>query len=195
MQMITAMQAPQGLNGTYWALMAGSNYDNGGTASISSVIEDNGLNNPYPDGDGVVQADSALSMQADYKILYGTGLCVSACVPAPGSGDIVFTADSTTQYSHEAASCDTFIFNITACLASPFYLNDDNGAQTRAWICAAPCNAGANGKLGINDMNVVDSSGNPTNGVAVSHSLAQMLFLLPPPPPPPTPTPTPTRPP
>jgi hypothetical protein len=183
MSMIIGLQKPQGASGTTWALMAASNYDNGAAASISSLAESAGLNNPYPDGDGVVQADSAVSMQADFKILYGKGVvCGDLLCSQP------YTANSGTQYSHEANSCS--ILNI--CLASPFFLNDNNPAQTQAWICPSACNAGSTGSGGTADVDIADSG--KVQGAL--HGLPELLALLPPPPPPtPTPTPTATKPP
>lgn len=185
MNMITPIQAPQGVNGTSWALMAGSNYDNGFTGVVSGAIQNAGQNNPYPDGDGIVQADSALSMQANYKILYGKGVCVACGL---GSKDVIFTADSTTQYSHEADTCGTLL-GLTGCLATSFYLNDDNSPQTRAWICPNPshtsCGAGTNGMNGITDVQVVDNSGSATSGTSAPHSLAEIMSLISTPAPPP----------
>jgi hypothetical protein len=191
--MINSMQYPQGSNGTYWALMAGSNNDNGGTLVVSNKIEGLGQNNPFPDGDGVVQGDSALSMKADYKILYGKGLI---CGTSPSNicttQDPTYVADSNTQYSHEANSCGVF-FGINGCLASPFYLNDDSTSQTAAWICLATCNAGTSGSGGIADVHVANGL-TPLAAQPAPHSLSEILSLLPMPSPPPPPTATPVPP-
>jgi hypothetical protein len=202
-----SLEYPQGTgsNGTKWYLMAGSVHCNPASLSTGSItcdVEHHYQNGDFPDGDGIVQADSALSMKADKKILYGVGFCAS-CNQGYG---VLYSADPNTQYSHEANTCFTvplLIYDpfsgtwtsqtVQRCLSSPYYLNDATpGQNTKAWICQSACAAGANGIGGIDDVHVVDSNGVPMSGQSANFSLSEILSLLPPPPPPPPPTPTPT---
>ncbi len=195
-------QRPQGINGTIWYLIAGSSPGavagtlvcaaSTGTLAHACAIEVAHQNDPYPDGDGVVQADSALSMQADYKALYGA---MNHCgVSVTSICDVVYSPGTTLDYSHEANTCFP---GTTICLTPEFLLNDATlgAGTTHAWVCPVPasgagCDSGAGGTDGITDVHVDDP--NKPNAQSVPRSLALMLSFLPPPPPPPTATPTPS---
>ena len=125
------MQKPQEVHGTFWALMAASILPGGGqsnaSAYASSQAESDKRNLPYPDGDGVIQADDALAMPADFKVLYGAGMrCNGPSVPSPcqTAGFFRVFGNGEPQYSHEANSCDVFLLGATFCLTPPYYLND-----------------------------------------------------------------------
>jgi uncharacterized protein with LGFP repeats/pimeloyl-ACP methyl ester carboxylesterase len=160
MTLLTSVQDPQGANGTYWALMA---------ASILPTPK-GAAEEIYPAGDAVVKADNALTMSANFKILYGQVWC-SSCESPIGPG-LENTADQATSYVHEIGLCDSFPilknFGLIFC-NPPFYLNDDSTGQTKAWICSAGCTTGtidpATGG-GIKDVHVFDTS-NP----AITHTL------------------------
>lgn len=199
-----AYQDPQGANGgTFWGLIAGSvegnpifncvpDYvilKNQPASAMSCLAGQDSTNEPFPDGDGVVQADSALSMKADYKVLYGAGF--NSTIPfTPGNE---FHADYSTQYVHGNECSYAFSFGgknyYEVCPESPFYLNDGTPANqlTRAWVCTTRATC-ASSMGGINDVQVF------VHNVQLPHSLAEMAALLsvPYPPPPPTPTPSPT---
>jgi hypothetical protein len=177
-------QSPNGLFGTYWYLMAGSdacdrNQTSGGKyeSCLALAIP---LNVPYPDGDGVVQATSALQMSgAKEKVLYGV---VDYVNPIIGTCYSCYSADPNTEYEHEAN---------TGILIPPYYLNDATAGEqaTKAWVCYAPnCTNGANADF--SDMNITSPA------VANPRSLQQMSDWLPAPsgptptPLPPTATPT-----
>jgi pimeloyl-ACP methyl ester carboxylesterase len=180
MQWLTSsVQDPQGANGTYWALMAASITP---TPALSGEI--------YPAGDGVVKADNALTMSANFKILYGQVWC-EACEGPNGPG-LENTADASTAYVHEIGLCDSYpiLKNIFGSGYSlficnpPFYLNDDSAGQTSAWICSGGCTTGtidpATGG-GIKDLHVFDTS-NPGSTRTLPaqptlHSLAMINAL------------------
>lgn len=170
MNLMSGIQDPQGAAGTTWALMAASNACFlPGNTTISCQAEVDTRNQPFPDGDGVVQASSALQMQANFKILYGVE-------NQTNNGNIIntFVADNTTEYGHEDNSC---VPHTSVCLVPPFYLNDGTppAQTTKAWICPSACTAT---DTSMSDMQVVANS-----NTSAPHSLAEMLSLLPPPPP------------
>jgi hypothetical protein len=180
MKAIAGIQSPQGAFGTFWYLMAASDEcGNTGSEAISCGAYDSHLNDPYPDGDGIVQASSALAMSGtSEKVLYGHIETVGTL-----GG---YVADDQTQYAHETNTCWSFSvgsFSYSGCLGSPNYLNDGTlgGQTTKAWICHAPNCTDAT--LNFNDMNITESaSANPRSLQQVSDWLST--------PPPPTPTPT-----
>lgn len=170
---------PQGLFGTHWALMASSIYGHDGTQSDTSraasmLAEDDPLrsNYPFPDGDGVVQADSALDMPADFKILYGSGVWSTS-----SAGGVIFGLfNGSPLYTHEANTCQP------ACLTYPFYLNDGTSGYTSAWVCNANCDSGSldsggGSNSGIDDVDAISNGVATTPGPAL-YSLAEIVSLL-----------------
>lgn len=187
-----AMEPPQGLYGTSWNLMASSvPCGLSGTAAVSCAVEYFGINGPYPDGDGVVQADSALAMPANVKILYGAGCVYNVACGSQGS--VSFDGGGL-RYSHEANTClsgpitipipingVTLTYTLkAACLAQPFYLNDGTSSSTQGWECNFACDLGSPGlgHGGMSDMGVINSAGQGTSGQAVPDSLAEIAHLL-----------------
>jgi hypothetical protein len=190
-------QAPRGLNNAQWALIASSVpgrsstigdfatcFSNlSGPSALDCALEDVHFNDPYPDGDGVVQADSALSMKADVKILYGS---VTEC--HLGQTCVIYSVDSTVEYSHEAdtyAELDPADFMLPGppqkvYLVPEFLLNDATpvSQQVQVSACWSACNTGADGTNGIQGLLVTPPS--------VPHSLFMIFSYLTPPPPPPT---------
>jgi surface antigen len=184
-----AFEKPQGLNGTFWGLIGASvptgpptetafsqaQQCSGGLAigadwSLARAISclaahhDGGR---YPDGDGTVQAISAMSMKADTKVLYGTvedwtNLTVTVADP---------TNPAITQYEHEAGMCFAIPLGPTACTKAPFYLNDGSTSTNAAFVCLSSCNATSD----FSDLNLA----HPVTGFR--HSLAEIAHLLVPP--------------
>jgi hypothetical protein len=208
MGMLNGLQRPQGWYGTSWDLIVGSTACNNqlipptGTAEISCHA---GIpaNYPFPAGDGAVQADSALAMDADLKILYGQGDCFEVAFYADkcnstSGDDAPFSADQnmldvSSAYSHEANSC-TVILGVLGCLANPYFLNDGPAPSQSvlAYVCSGytkcthgqagcstNCTYGQAGGGGMADMAVFDSSGNPLPGQPILYSLAEIVSLLP----------------
>lgn len=168
--------APQGTPGTLWALMAASDLcftsHNSAINCFAESSTDGGSNDPYPEGDGVVQASSALAMEADVKVLYGhvikwnNGVEVAGpyYAEAPILGGQVFPT-----YGHEGNSCGT-AFGVTQCLQPPFYLNDKRTGLTGAWVCHQNC-------ADTHPTDLVDT--NPAASPdAVYYSLAEINALL-----------------
>lgn len=183
---LASIQKPQGSNGTFWGLVGASNaawsfnpandlacantsLPSGGT---SSCIASRNTHNQYPDTDGLVLATSALSMNADYKILYGVVDQVTWQGGTP-STITTYTADASTQYEHEANLCLNPTSNLAYCLSAPFFLNDGapDSSLTQAWICTTACTN--------HDMTMFLDMG-IGNGASVStwHSLAVITWLL-----------------
>src|SRR5262249_28850444 len=79
MNVLHNIQAPRGAApgtpGTLWALIAASELcflsHNSYVNCVAESGTNDGRNDPAPEGDGVVEASSALAMEADFKILYG----------------------------------------------------------------------------------------------------------------------------
>ncbi len=176
---IAKIQKPQGAApGTYWALVA-SSVPIGFTLSSATNTEkisyavytlDHSIQ--FPDGDGVVQAESALSMAADYKILYGAVDDIT--------DNQFWVADNTLfnghyngEYSHSITTCNNFPVIGTACLNPPFYLTDarPSSQTTRAWICSSACNG--NGTNSFAEVNVGTNTSQ-----SVPFSLAKINALL-----------------
>lgn len=179
MNMVSALQAPQGQYGTYWALMASSVIGDDqtslclstpGTDWVSCKAEFDSQNQPYPDGDGAVQASSALAMRANFKILYGA-VYLPYTVGTP-----IYSSNS--GYSHEANSCAPTLpfLQSFACLGFPFFLNDgtlSNQNGTTAWVCFHDCNSSDSTAL---------ADTNPSNdAIPALNSLAEIVALLAPP--------------
>jgi Putative serine esterase (DUF676) len=171
MTMLAGIQkpTPPGSSSTFWGLIGAAvpcNTVGTHTQQVSCVAESNGGSGNWADGDGIVQAESMMAMNADVKVLYGAADEISG----PLSTSQTFTADTTTEYSHEANICGTFVLNIFGCMASPYYLNDGtpNSQTVKVWICTQNCTS-----------NIADMTANG-NGTA-PHSLAEIVALLPPP--------------
>lgn len=166
MNTIQSNQKPQGSQGTYWALMAASVNSNQSDAYESWHAEQD-ASLIFPWGDGVIQATSALALQADFKILYGQ---VYQRIDTTAA---TWTADTSTQYRHEVHSCETFLW-LTKCLVAPFYLNDftDTPGSTSAWICWHDCN-----NTSINNIDV-----NLNQTYSARHAALEMIALVLPPP-------------
>jgi hypothetical protein len=167
MMATSQFQSPRGKFGTHWTLMGADtpcNYLGTTTQQIECFTN---LHEGYwPSGDGVVQGESMMAMNADFKVLYGV-----ADYGLPTFPYIQHTGDSSTEYSHEANSCGTqTILNFIkkyGCLSYPFYLNDGtpNSQTVKAWVCTSNCNT-----------NIADMSGDG-NGT-VYHSLAEIVTQL-----------------
>lgn len=140
MQVIAQIQNPQGIHGTCWTLIAsgipsgfgqlGPGSNTGGLPNppyndaIFSYFEETNSADAYPDGDGVVQASSALDMYAENRILYG----------AEQYAGVDYIADAATMYRHGVGCVQTQ--GITICAGSPTYLSDsDTTDTTYAWLC------------------------------------------------------------
>jgi hypothetical protein len=142
MNQLASWGKPHGTAGTYWALMGASDSAymyKGGCPSPPSGDPLGGGNwtscsaeqlfDPSPDGDGVVQSVSQMSMPADYKVLYGI-------VDNFGISITTDVADPQTQYEHEV-NTPAIVGNLTA----PFYLNDGRTGTTKAFVCPSNCTA------------------------------------------------------
>lgn len=150
MSEVGQFQAPQGEGGTFWGLIAGSQSCAHGELPIihPSCVQGTPGGNPWPSGDGVIQAESALAMRADTKVLYGVlDYWDSGGVPQ------AWTADAATQYGHEWGSGGLGVY-----IQPPYYLNDDGTAPTRAWVCSNACTSTTFGDmhLGANTTRPVD---------------------------------------
>lgn len=159
-------QAPRGKANAHWALMGADvpcAWGGNGTNQLECTTEAN--IGPWPSGDGIVQGESAMAMNADYKVLYGEAEYFST----PQSTATPFVADLTTEYSHETNSCQVIlkVLHLIDCLAPPFYLNDGtpSGQTINAWVCASNCTA-----------NIADMYANATT--TAQHSLAEIVAQL-----------------
>jgi surface antigen len=190
----TAYEKPQGTGGTHWALI-GSSVPSGppgsttldvsacvtganvpATASLARALSCLQLgvdNNSWPDGDGVVNAESQMAMPADFKVLYG--------VVEDKNASVLHIASTATEYEHETGTCQSIVGGPAGtCAAAPFYLNDglppdpkNVSTYTEAFVCQSNCTA-----ADFSDFNL-------SQPAAVWHSLAEIASQLPVPPPPP----------
>ena len=146
------------------------------TASLAralSCLQLGDDNNSWPDGDGVVNAESQMAMPADFKVLYG--------VVEDKNASALHIASTATEYEHETGSCQSIVGGPPGtCTVAPFYLNDglppdpkNVSTYTEAFVCPSNCT-----HTDFSDFNL-------SQPAAVWHSLAEIASQLPVPPPPP----------
>src|SRR5579871_4105977 len=171
MQRLAKIQDPQGYEGTYWALMGASYPCSNDTTVLQSVAscQEEGFdlgNDQFPDGDGIVEAVSAMCMQADYRILYGV-----VTWKQPSSVGIWYPAYPnealTTAYGHEGYTC---VSAVQACITAPYFFSDTSTAyDTYAWSCTA---------CGPDSVSSIDSLGWKNPAPQRFHSLMTIEIIL-----------------